>query len=53
MGGTRCRKCLTGVKRNEGMPREAEESYQEGEGKDAPQGCSHGYSRHVVEWDGI
>ena len=38
IGGTRCCKCLIGVRRNGGMPREAEESDQEGEGKDAPQG---------------
>jgi len=35
---TRCRICLAGVKRIEGMAREVEESDQEGEGKDAPQG---------------
>ena len=35
---TRCRVCLAGVKQIEGMPREVEESDQEGEGKDAPQG---------------
>ena len=35
---TRCRICLAGVKRTEGMAREVEESDQEGEGKDVPQG---------------
>jgi len=34
----RCRTCLADVKRIEGMAREVEESDQEGEGKDAPQG---------------
>ena len=37
-GRIRCRTCLAGVKQIEGMAREVEESDQEGEGKDAPQG---------------
>ena len=37
-GCTRCRKCLVAVKQIEGMPREVEESNQEGEDKDTPQG---------------
>jgi hypothetical protein len=35
---THRRICLVGVKRIEGMARQVEESDQEGEGKDAPQG---------------
>ena len=37
-GCTCCRKCLAAVKQIEGMPREVEESNQEGEGNDTPQG---------------
>lgn len=35
IGRTRCGICLTGVKRHEGMCREAEQSEQEREGQDA------------------
>jgi hypothetical protein len=37
-GVTRCRECMAGVKQIEGMPGEIEESDQEGEGEDSPQG---------------
>jgi len=38
IGCTRCRNGVVGVKRIEGKTWEGEESDQEGEGKDAPQG---------------
>lgn len=51
MGCIRCAECRAGMKWNESVLREAEESDQEGEGIDTPQGWSHGHVERVMGWD--